>query len=261
MQDLQKLLDIMAALRDPKSGCPWDIEQTFATIAPYTVEEAYEVADAIERGAMDDLRDELGDLLLQVVFHAQMAKESGQFDFADVAAAISEKLVRRHPHVFAGADAGSAAQQHAAWEAHKTQERQAAGKQHDSVLDGITPNLPALTLTQKIGKRAARVGFDWQSPEQVIAKINEELDELAQGRAANDQDNIEEEIGDLLLAVANLARHLQVDPEKALRRANRKFVSRLKALERGIRADGADWSDFTLDELEARWQAVKSGDY
>jgi len=259
MSNLNKLLDIMAALRDPESGCPWDIEQDFASIAPYTIEEAYEVADAIDRDDMQDLREELGDLLLQVVFHAQMAKESKLFDFEDVAGAISEKLVRRHPHVFAGADAGSAEQQHEAWENHKATERQAAGKQHDSVLDGMTANLPALTLTHKIGKRAARVGFDWEAPDRVVDKIHEELAELAQARAANDSDNIEEEVGDLLLAVANLSRHLQVDPEKALRNANRKFSERFRRVETQIADEGGRWEDYSLEELEAKWQAIKKG--
>ncbi len=238
MNDLQRLLDIMAALRDPQTGCPWDIEQDFRSIAPYTLEEAYEVADAIERGDLTGLREELGDLLLQVVFHARMAEEVGLFDFAAVAAGIADKLVRRHPHVFAGAEPGSAADQHRAWEAHKQAERAAAGKRHDSVLDGITANLPALTLATKTAKRAARVGFDWDNPEQVGAKIREELEEVAAARATGDQAAVAEEVGDLLLAVTNLARHLDVDPEQALRAANRKFVSRFRALEAGLRAEG-----------------------
>jgi len=258
MANIERLLEIMAALRDPQSGCPWDIEQDFASIAPYTVEEAYEVTDAIERGNMNDLREELGDLLLQVVFHAQMAAEQQLFDFEAVAGAISDKLVRRHPHVFAGETAGSAADQQRAWEAHKKQEGESAGKTAQGVLDGITPNLPALTLAAKTGKRAAGVGFDWNNYLQVIEKIEEEISEVKAAQASGDAGEIEEEIGDLLLAVTNLARHLHVDPEKALRRANRKFASRFGQVEAGIQAEQADWSDFSLDELEARWQAVKS---
>jgi ATP diphosphatase len=260
MESMQELLRIMAALRDPQSGCPWDLQQNFDSIAPYTVEEAYEVTDAIERGNMNDLREELGDLLLQVVFHAQMAAEQQLFDFDAVAGAISDKLVRRHPHVFAGETAGSAEDQHRAWEAHKIQERKAAGETEQGVLAGITPNLPALTLANKTGKRAARVGFDWNNHLQVIEKIEEEILEVKAAQASGDASEIEEEIGDLLLAVTNLARHLNVDPEKALRRANRKFAGRFGQLEAGIQAEQADWSDFSLDELEARWQAVKSAE-
>ena len=257
MANIDKLLEIMAALRDPQTGCPWDIEQDFGSIAPYTIEEAYEVADAIDRDDMQDLREELGDLLLQVVFHALMAHEAGFFDFDDVAGAISAKLVRRHPHVFAGEEAGTQDEQHAAWESHKRAEQAAAGKNNASVLDGVTPNLPALTLAEKTGKRAARVGFDWGDADQVVAKVHEELTELAAARRDHDTAAIEEEVGDLLLAVTSLARHLKVDPEQALRAANRKFAARFRTLEEGIRAEGADWADFSLDELEARWQAVK----
>jgi len=260
MSNIDKLLEIMAALRHPETGCPWDVEQDFASIAPYTVEEAYEVADAIERGDLNDLREELGDLLLQVVFHAQIAKEQGAFEFADVAGVISEKLIRRHPHVFAGEAIGSAAEQQAAWEQHKQAERKAAGKEHDSVLDGVTPNLPALTLATKIGKRAAKVGFDWDNADQVLGKIDEELGELAAAREQGDAAHITEELGDVLLAVTNLARHLNVDPEQALRNANRKFVTRFQRVEEGIRDENADWADFTLGELEQRWQSAKRAD-
>jgi len=239
MANIERLVEIMAALRDPQSGCPWDLQQNFDSIAPYTVEEAYEVTDAIERGNMNDLREELGDLLLQVVFHAQMAAEQQLFDFEAVAGAISDKLVRRHPHVFAGEPAGSADDQQRAWEAHKTQEREAAGKTEQGVLAGITPNLPALTLANKAGKRAAKVGFDWNNHLQVIEKVEEEISEVKAAQASGDASEIEEEIGDLLLAVTNLARHLNVDPEKALRRANRKFASRFGQLEAGIQAQQA----------------------
>ena len=258
MAAIDDLLTIMAKLRDPQDGCPWDIEQDFASIAPFTVEEAYEVADAIERGDYDDLREELGDLLLQVVFHAQMAREQGLFDFEQVAAAISAKLIRRHPHVFAGESAGSAEEQHQAWETHKQREREATGKTAVSALDDLSPNLPALTLAAKTSKRAANVGFDWRDADQVLEKIGEELAELQQARQAGDATHIQEELGDLLLAVTNLARHLEVDPEQALRQANRKFITRFRELEDGIRKAGTDWTDYTLEELEERWQAAKA---
>ncbi|MDP6436755.1 MAG: nucleoside triphosphate pyrophosphohydrolase [Gammaproteobacteria bacterium] len=257
MNDINKLLEVMAQLRDPDKGCPWDIDQDFASIAPYTVEEAYEVADAIERGEMNDLREELGDLLLQVVFHAQMAREQRLFDFADVARGISEKLVRRHPHVFAGKQAGTADDQHQAWEAHKTAERLAAGKEGEGVLDGLTTSLPALTLAAKTGKRAARVGFDWTGADAVIGKLHEELAELERARQDRDKKHIAEEFGDLLLAMTSLARHLEVNPEQALRQANRKFSERFTRLEASLARDKLDWSDVSADELEERWQEIK----
>jgi ATP diphosphatase len=257
MANIDKLLEIMAALRDKQTGCPWDIEQDFASIAPYTIEEAYEVADAIERGDLDDLRGELGDLLLQVVFHSQMASEQGLFGFDEVAAAINEKLIRRHPHVFAGEAAGSAEDQHLAWEQHKAMERADKGATDEGVLAGLTQNLPALTLATKTSKKAAAVGFDWENPGQVLEKVHEELDELIEADEEGDQAHIEEELGDLLLAVTNLARHLKVNPEQALRNANRKFTDRFNKLEASLKASNEQWVELSLDELEARWQSIK----
>lgn len=241
---LARLLSIMARLRDPDLGCPWDVEQTFATIAPYTIEEAYEVADAIEREDVAALRDELGDLLLQVVFHARIAEEGELFTFADVAQQIGDKLVRRHPHVFADTPRETG---HAAWEAIKSEERGAAGA--TSALDGVAIALPALMRAEKLQKRAARVGFDWPDQTGPLAKISEELGELA---SAPDQDAREDEMGDLLFTVVNLARHLEVDPEVALRRASAKFERRFRHME----SEGPLQS-LALDELEARWQRAK----
>lgn len=257
MNNINKLLEVMAALRDKENGCPWDIEQDFSSIAPYTIEEAYEVADAIERGDLEDLRGELGDLLLQVVFHSQMAAEEGAFNFDDVAAAINEKLIRRHPHVFAGESAGSAEDQHQAWEEHKAQERAEKGIKNEGILAGITTNLPALTLATKTSKKAASVGFDWENPGQVLEKVHEELDELIEADEQGDQTHIEEELGDLLLAITNLARHLNVNPEQALRNANRKFTDRFNKLEASVEASVENWTDLSLEELEARWQSIK----
>lgn len=251
---IDRLLAIMARLRDPAGGCPWDQEQDFASIAPYTIEEAYEVADAIERGDLAALKDELGDLLLQVVFHARMAEEAGHFAFDDVVQAIADKMVRRHPHVFADAEIASVTAQNEAWEAHKQAERAAKGG-HDSVLDGVALALPALLRAAKISRRAARIGFDWPEPRAVIPKIREEIAEL-EAELDNDAPAAarEEELGDLLFAVANLARQLEIEPETALRRATAKFERRFRrvealAKERGIGGD--------LDALEALWQEVK----
>lgn len=268
--DVQRLLDIMVRLRDPDTGCPWDAEQTFATIAPYTIEEAYEVADAIERGDMDHLRDELGDLLLQVVFHARMAAEAGHFDFADVARAICEKMIRRHPHVFGDAERGpidSPAKQSRAWEAHKAEERRLAhenGKDDDggpSVLDGVAIGLPALTRAAKLQRRAARVGFDWGAAAPVIAKIHEEIDELHDEMSAADggtASRLDEEVGDLLFACANLARKLDIDPEGALRRGNAKFERRFRRIEALLAVQGRTAEAANLDEMEALWAQAKA---
>jgi nucleoside triphosphate diphosphatase len=251
---IDRLITVMARLRDPVRGCPWDKEQDFATIAPYTIEEAYEVADAIERADMAGLKEELGDLLLQVVFHARMAEEAGHFAFDDVAAAISDKMVRRHPHVFGDADINSVAAQNEAWEAHKAAERQAAGGA-DSVLDGVALALPALLRAAKVSRRAARIGFDWPDADSVIDKIEEELDEIEDEIDDNAAKAVlEEEVGDLLFAAANLARKLEIEPETALRRATAKFERRFRqveslARERGIGRD--------LDALEDLWDEVK----
>ena len=254
---IDRLLQIMARLRDKERGCPWDLQQDFATIAPYTIEEAYEVADAIERRDMAALKDELGDLLFQVVFHARMAEEAGLFGFDEVATAIAEKMVRRHPHVFGDAEIRSAAAQTEAWEAHKAAEREAKGEAA-SVLDGVALALPALLRAAKISRRAARIGFDWQDADAVIDKIEEELDEVEDAiDEAAPPAAVEEEIGDLLFAAANLARKLDIDPETALRRATAKFERRFRALEvlakeRGVGPD--------LDALEALWQEVKTAE-
>jgi nucleoside triphosphate diphosphatase len=254
---IAKLLSIMARLRDPEHGCPWDREQNFATIAPYTIEEAYEVGDAIERGDMAALKDELGDLLFQVVFHARMAEEAELFAFDDVAAAISDKMVRRHPHVFGDAEIASVAAQNEAWEAHKARERAAAGG-GDSVLDGVALAYPALLRAAKMSRRAARIGFDWPDARAVIPKIAEEIGEIeAVLDMGGDKARLEDEVGDLLFAAANLARKLDIEPETALRRATAKFERRFRAVEalaekRGIGRD--------LDALEALWQEVKAAE-
>ena len=249
---IDRLLAIMARLRDKERGCPWDLQQDFATIAPYTIEEAYEVADAIERADIAALKDELGDLLLQVVFHARMAEEEGHFAFDDVAAAIADKMERRHPHVFGDAEIASVAAQNEAWEAHKAKEREAKGGAC-SVLDGVALALPALLRAGKIGQRAARIGFDWPDAPAVVAKIEEEIAELA--GAGDDAAARQEEIGDLLFAAAQLARKLDIEPETALRRATAKFERRFRRLEKlaAERAIGGD-----IDALEALWQEVKT---
>lgn len=255
-RNIDALLAIMRRLRDPDGGCPWDLEQTFVSIASYTIEEAYEVAGAIEHGDWAALKDELGDLLLQVVFHARMAEERNLFDFGDVVAAITGKMLRRHPHVF-GDESGikTAAAQTAAWEEHKRRERRARS---GGLLDDIPHPLPALLRALKLQKRAASVGFDWDSAAKVVDKIAEEAREIVQAHAANaDSLRVEEEIGDLLFAVANLARHLNVDPETALRSANTKFVRRFEVIEATLAARGKTAEEASLEEMEAIWQQAK----
>ncbi len=251
---MRQLLDIMQRLRDPEHGCPWDIEQDFSTIAPYTIEEAYEVADAIERGDMDDLKDELGDLLFQVVFHAQMAEEQGSFDFAAVHDTVCDKMRRRHPHVFAGEAVSGAAQQSRLWEEHKTRERKARGDQ--SLMDGIAAGMAELQRAVKLQNRAAKAGFDWDSAAPVLEKFDEELDEMREAVASGDARAMEDELGDLLFAATNLARKLKLDPARCLRHANAKFEHRFRAMEQRAGGDAA-LAAMDLDEMEALWQDVK----
>jgi len=250
------LIEIMARLRDPVGGCPWDQQQTFASIAPYTVEEAYEVADAIERGDLGDLKEELGDLLLQVVFHARMAQEQGAFDFAGVAAAISDKMIRRHPHVFGDHAYDDQAAQTAGWEALKAQERKAKAK--TGVLDDVPAGLPALTRAVKLTKRAARVGFDWPSTREVLDKLREEIAELEVEIEAGDRAKAREELGDLLFVCANLARKLDVEPEDALRATNAKFSRRFAYIEAALAKDGRTPDQSDLAEMDALWDAAKA---
>ncbi len=261
-QDIGRLLRIMARLRDPGRGCPWDLAQDFSTIAPYTIEEAYEVADAIDRGDLDDLRGELGDLLLQVVFHAQMASEQGAFGFGEVVASICDKLERRHPHVFAEANAADAAAVSANWEAIKRREREAAGEQDRSALAGIARGLPEWQRAVKLQSRAARTGFDWPDPTPVLAKAAEELQEVREAflrlPQTGDRAELEEELGDLLFVVANLARHAKVDPGTALRRANLKFERRFRAMEAMAVSRGQAFDQLDLDAQEDLWNEVKA---
>jgi ATP diphosphatase len=253
---MDRLRAIMARLRDPETGCPWDIEQDFATIAPYTIEEAYEVADAIERQDWDELRGELGDLLLQTVYHTQMAEEAGHFTFDEVVTAIADKMVARHPHVFGDESRDkSAEQQTLDWETVKAAER--AAKARGGVLEDVALALPALMRAEKLQKRAARVGFDWPDIGQVVDKIAEEAHELAEARGTATQEEIEDEMGDLLFVMANLARHLKVDPEVALRRANSKFTRRFAYIEAELAASGKRPEDSDLDEMDALWDAAK----
>jgi ATP diphosphatase len=256
--ELRRLLDIMAALRDPETGCPWDKTQSFDTIAPYTIEEAYEVADAIAQRDFVALPDELGDLLFQIVYYARMAEEAGQFAFADIARSISDKMVRRHPHVFGDAAARDAAAQTAAWESQKSAERSA--RSQSGALAGVPVGLPALSRAVKLTNRAARVGFDWPDADQVLAKLDEEVNELRAELPAADPARLTDEIGDLLFVLANLARKLNLDPETCLRHANDKFSRRFNAMERAIEAEGKSLSEVTLDEMEAGWQQVKAAE-
>lgn len=259
MKQMEKLLDIMARLRDPQSGCPWDIEQDFRSIAPYTIEEAYEVADAIERNDMAELPGELGDLLLQVVFHSQMAKEQGLFDFETVAASINEKMIRRHPHVFSEQEFESVEAIHANWEAEKLKERQAKGAQDESILDSVTVGLPALKRAAKLQKKAAKVGFDWPEPEPILDKIREELEEVEEELAQPQRDHkaLEGEIGDLLFAVVNLARHYKVDPEQALRTSNQKFCTRFAYIEQQLAKQGLSAEQASLERMDELWEEAK----
>lgn len=256
-RDIRTLLGIMATLRDPERGCPWDREQDFGSIAPYTIEEAYEVADAIDRDDLPELRDELGDLLFQVVFHAQMASELRAFDFGDVVEAISEKMVRRHPHVFGASPIGSADQQRDAWELAKASEREAGGRD-SSAIGGVGQALPALARAEKLGRRAARVGLDWPDAAGVADKVREELGEVAAALSEGGARQVQEEIGDLLLACASLARHCRVDPEEALRQACRKFEFRFRCVEKAVQEQGRDWRDLDPEELDRLWEEAKA---
>ena len=261
---IDALLAIMARLRDPQQGCPWDLAQDFSTIAPYTIEEAYEVADAIDRNDLAELKDELGDLLLQVVFHAQMASEQGAFGFADVVQSICEKMIRRHPHVFADAQADDAGAVSANWEAIKQAERRGKGQTDTSALAGISRGLPEWQKATKLQSRAARTGFDWPQVAPVLAKLREEVDEVEAEFAGGDVDanheRLQDEIGDLLFVAANVARHAKVDPGAALRRANLKFERRFRAMEALAAARGQAFSSLTLAQQEALWQAVKQAE-
>lgn len=272
-REIERLLEIMAALRDKKNGCPWDLEQTFETIAPYTVEEAYEVADAIERGDTDDLRLELGDLLLQSVYHAQIAQEAGLFDFGDVVEGISAKMIRRHPHVFGTEDA--TAKEYSAkgleagtWERIKAEEKEEAAarraelglpdkRENMSILDDVPSSFPALTSALKLQKKAAKVGFDWNDPQLVLDKVEEEINEVRAELNTGNTRQIEEELGDLLFALANLARHAKVDPEQALRNANVKFRRRFKFIEENIETVASDLQSATLGQMDKLWNAAK----
>jgi len=270
-KNIKDLIAIMAALRTPVTGCPWDLEQSFDTIAPYTIEEAYEVADAIERGDISDLRDELGDLLLQVVFHARLAEEQGSFKFDDVVLAITSKLIRRHPHVFGNLQNLTPEEVKGLWadikaqeKADKVAERKAAGleaaSENTSLLADIPYNLPALIRAEKLQAKASKVGFDWNDARLVLEKIREETGEIEDALASKDQTNIEEEIGDLLFVVANLARHLSVNPEDALRKANLKFVRRFNYIENNMKLLGKDIKDANLEEMEHFWNEARKLD-
>jgi len=265
-EHINRLLGIMASLRHPETGCPWDVEQTFATIVPHTIEEAYEVAETIEQGDMAALKGELGDLLFQVVFYAQMAKEEGLFDFEDVAEAVADKMVHRHPHVFSDVKIDTAEAQTSAWEALKDAERRGDRKEENdgaaavhSALDGVITALPALSRAEKLQKRAARVGFDWPDAFRVLDKLDEEVAEITHEiENGGDQERLTDEVGDVLFVAVNLARKLDIDGETALRHANSKFEKRFRRMEREVAGQGRQMSDVPLDELEAVWQRVKS---
>lgn len=260
-RDISRLIEIMAALRTPGSGCPWDLEQNFDTIAPYTLEEAYEVADAIARGDLTHLKDELGDLLLQVVFHARMAEEQGIFQFGDVVEAITTKLIRRHPHVFADADGKTAEAVKGLWERIKAEEKADRGEAAPTgALAGVPVALPALTRALKLQNKAGQVGFDWNDPRAVLAKIREEADEIEAALDAADDAHAVTEVGDLLFAVVNLARHLKADPEGILRTTNLKFERRFAAIERALAARGKAPQDATLAEMDALWDEAKAAE-
>lgn len=260
-EGLNRLREIMARLRDPQTGCPWDIEQTFASIAPYTIEEAYEVTDAIERQSWSELKYELGDLLFQSVFHARIAEEAGLFDLDDVIHAVSDKMISRHPHVFERNDQDkpqkSVRQQALDWENQKAAERAAKGEEKARTLDSVAIGLPALLRAIKLQRSAARVGFDWNSIDSVLKKIDEETHELAEARNQEDPAKIQEEFGDLLFSIVNLARHLHIDPETALRQSNAKFIRRFESIEDELAALGKSPSESTLDEMEYFWQRAK----
>ncbi|MFZ0123258.1 MAG: nucleoside triphosphate pyrophosphohydrolase [Xanthobacteraceae bacterium] len=264
-RDISGLLEIMTALRTPHTGCPWDLEQNFATIAPYTIEEAYEVADAIARGDLADLRDELGDLLLQVVFHARMAQEQGAFAFGDVVQAITEKMLRRHPHVFGDADARRPDAVKGLWERIKAEEKAARAAQKgaaapDGALAGVPTALPAMMRAQKLQTKAGQVGFDWNDPQAVLAKIREETEEVANALARGDQAAAGQEVGDLLFAAVNLARHLDQDAEGLLRSTNRKFERRFGAVESALARQGRSPTEASLQEMDALWDAAKEAE-
>jgi ATP diphosphatase len=260
-RDIARLIEIMAALRTPGTGCPWDLEQSFQTIAPYTLEEAYEVADAIARGDLDDLRDELGDLLLQVVFHARLAQEQGAFDFGDVVETITDKLIRRHPHVFADEQGRTAEAVKGLWERIKTQEKAERGEQAaEGALAGVPVALPALTRALKLQNKAGRVGFDWNDPRAVLTKIREEADEIEAALDVGDTAHAAHEVGDLLFAVVNMARHMAADPESVLRETNLKFERRFASIERALAARGKTPKDATLAEMDALWDAAKAAE-
>ena len=266
-RDISRLIEVMAALRTPVTGCPWDLEQDFTTIAPYTIEEAHEVADAIDRGDMEELKIELGDLLLQTVYHARMAQELGLFDFGDVVEAITKKMIRRHPHVFGSEEERATGIAKGAWERIKAEEKAelAAAKlargmaphKDESLLDDVPASLPGLMVAVKLQAKAGRVGFDWNDPRAVIAKIREELDEVEAELDGGSQQKQAEEVGDVLFAVANLARHLKLDPEGAVRTANAKFRKRFQYIERHIARLGKSMESASLDEMEALWQEAK----